>query len=73
MYKCLNCGSEDNYTKEAHKYRTPIWNDPHIIVGWEDEGTYVRVWCNICKWELDPTKEDIDRLFEYRKGVVWGN
>jgi hypothetical protein len=73
MYKCLNCGSEDNYTKEANKYKTPIWDGPHKIVGWEDEGAYVTIWCNICKWELEPTKEDVDRLFEYRKGIVWGN
>ena len=62
-YKCDNCGAE-NYTLEMNRDFKYIWNGPHgPPIGHENLGVSVIVRCNVCKEELDPTEEDIERLY----------
>jgi hypothetical protein len=69
--KCLYCGAEGQYTVIATRDFKPIYDGPYREVGYEDNGTYVKVECSVCKCDLDPTEEEINRLFAPRKGVVF--
>ncbi len=47
-----------------NRYFRYIWNGPYSPpIGHENHGVQVRVWCNVCKEELTPTEEDIERLY----------
>lgn len=71
-YKCDNCGAK-NYTLEMNRYYEYIWDGPYTPpIGHHNHGATVRVWCNQCKEELTPTKEDMNRLYPNDlKGVVF--
>jgi predicted RNA-binding Zn-ribbon protein involved in translation (DUF1610 family) len=70
-YKCPNCKSL-SYTITTIRDITPIYDGPHNLpIGHEDNGTKVEVQCNKCGWDLNPTEDDMDRLFSYRKGAVF--
>lgn len=71
-YKCPDCGAEGKYTLYMERYITQIYDGPNSLpIGYNDQGGHVTAWCNVCKFLLDPTMEDFDRLYAPRKGVVF--
>ena len=72
IYKCSNCKTEGNYTLQMERFIEPIFNGPYWPpVGWDDRGSIVTAWCNVCKDELDIDMDDFNRLYVPRKGIVW--
>lgn len=63
-YKCYHCGVEGKYRIEIKRYIEPIYDGPFTPpIGYENKGATVMVWCTNCNEELDPTIEDMDRLY----------
>lgn len=71
-YRCDSCGAVGQYTLTMERFKEYIWDGPYWPpVGENDQGSIVQAHCNICGEELDIAKEDFDRLYVPKKGVVF--
>lgn len=73
-YHCPNCGTKGKYSVTMTRLVTPIYDGPQrgqFPIAWDDQGSYVKAKCDACDFPLTPSKEDMDRLFVWRKGIVF--
>lgn len=61
---CDKCGSEGQYTLTYERHIKYIFNGPFTPpIGYENHGSQLIIKCDVCKWFIDPTDEDIDRFY----------